>query len=187
MKRFLIFLTAIIVLQLPSLAKIDDYDLLYYQANLSDVKLMHDLDPFQDEEYQKYAWSPYPLFRTSSYMYFKNITLPPGYYLLTPRTLKGKDYILFKSAGKVKYIIPVVKKETTPIDFYQRQMPVPKQTKWQKFCKKTSDLFYKLAKNSKKIPPPKSFIDINLEGRYFIVKLYYGDDCYIMAFRKDQY
>ncbi len=187
MKKIAVLLFILLTLKLPSVAQIDDYDLLYYQAQKCDVKLMHDIDPFQDEEYQKYAWSPYPLYRTSSYMYFKDITIPPGYYLLTPRKLKGIDYVLFKSAGKVKYIIPAVKKETVPIDFYQKQMPVPKQTKWQKFTKNVKDKFYSTFKSSKKIPPPKAFIDFKPEGRYFIIKLYYGDDCYVMAFRKNQY
>ncbi len=185
-KLFFIFL-AFLSIQAVSSASAVDYDLLYYQAQPCDVKLMHGIDPYQEEEYSKYAWSPYPLFRTSSYMYFKSIEIPPGYYLLTPRNFKGKDYVLFKSAGKVQFIIPVVKIDTIPLDFYQKQMPVPRLTKGQKFRKSIKDKFYSLFKDSKKIPPPSSFVEVVQEGRYIVLKFYYENNCYYLAFRKSKY
>lgn len=187
MKKIIIIFILISISQSVSFASDDNYDSLYYQTPLSTTKLMHNLDPFQDEEYLKYTWSPYPLFRTCSYLYFKDLSVPPGYYLLTPRKFKDRDYVLFKSNGKVQFIIPVLKKETVPPDFYDLNVPVPKQTKFQIFCKKASDTFYKHSKSSRRIPPPKSFIAVSDEDNYFVMRLYYGDDCYVMAFRKDKY
>ena len=94
-----------------------DYATLYEKAQVPDFELVHNLDPYQNEDYQKYAYAPYPLFRLSSTVYFKNQTVPAGYYILTPRVMKDRDYVFFKEAGKVKYIIPVVKKELVPVDF----------------------------------------------------------------------
>lgn len=187
MKKIIVTLIFLFMTQTISFAAIDDYDNLYIQTELSTTKLMHNIDPFQDEEYQKYTYSPYPLFRTCSYLYFKGLNIPPGYYSLTPRKFKEKDFVLFKTNGKVQFIVPVVKNEAVPIDFYAKNIPVPKQTKFQKFCKKTSDVFYKFSKNSRRIPPPKSFIEVSDESNYFVIKLYYGDDCFIMAFKKSMY
>ena len=87
-----------------------DYATLYEKAQVPDFELVFNIDPYQNEDYQKYAYAPYPLFRLSSTVYFKNQTVPAGYYILTPRVMKNRDYVFFKEAGKVKYIIPVVKK-----------------------------------------------------------------------------
>ena len=43
-----------------------DYEKLYNEAQVPNIKLMHNLDPYQDEDYFNYAWSPYPLFRTAT-------------------------------------------------------------------------------------------------------------------------
>lgn len=187
MKKFLVLFIILIFSRSLSVASIDDYDSLYNQAQLSTVKLMHNLDPYQDEDYQKYIWSPYPLFRTCSYLYFKDLSVSPGYYLLTPRQFKGNDYVLFKTNGKVQFIVPVVKIESVPEDFYKNNFPIPKKTKFEKFCKSTGDFIYKHLKSSRRVPPPQAFVDASDEGNYFVIKLYYGDKCYVMAFRKYKY
>ena len=186
MKKF-ICLICLVLITLPSMAAVDELQMLYESAQPSTIKLLHNLDPFQDEEYYKYAWSPYPLFRTSSPLYFKDTVIPPGYYLITARTLQGKDYVLFKDNGKVQFIIPVAKKVSVDPTFYQRNVPAPKLTKWQKFKKKAKDEFYKRNKNSKKVPPPNSFIDIADDGMFFLIKYYFGNDCYWIVFKKRQY
>ncbi len=164
-----------------------DYDKLYDEAELFHSKLYNDIDPFQDEDSLKYAWSPYPLFRTSAELYFKTIKIPPGYYLLTPRTLGGKDFILFKENGKVSYIIPVMKKEATPLNFYEANTPQMKKTPWQKFSSGVKKRFYSAAKDSMRIDPPKSLIDIQVEIKYIVMTFYYGESKYTILFRRTPY
>lgn len=189
MKKFLTLIGIVFVLSAQNAFADTDYATLYKNANVADFELVHGIDPYQNEDYQKYAWSPFPLFRLSSDIYFKNQTIPAGYYDIAPRTLNEKDYMFFKEAGKVKYIIPVVKKELVPIDFYHNNLPVPKYTKFQKFCKSTSDGFYKLFKNSsKKAPPPKSYIvSENIEGNLYLIVIYYGDTKYYTVFKSVKY
>ncbi len=186
----LITLTALLIalIQMPVLAQ-TDYATLYQEAQVPDFKLVHDIDPYQNEDYQKYAWSPFPLFRLASDIYFKGQTIPAGYYILTPREMNGNTYVFFKEAGKVKFIIPVVKKELVPLDFYHDNLPTPKYTKWQKFCKSVRDGFYKIFKNSsKKAPPPNSYIVTeNIEGDMYLVVLYYGESKYYMIFKSNKY
>ena len=74
------------------------------------------------------TWSPYPLFRLASPIFFKSITIEPGYYALTPREYKDNWYILFKEGGKIKYIIPVYEREIVPMTFYDDHIPKPKLT-----------------------------------------------------------
>lgn len=166
-----------------------DYSVMYKNAQVADYELVHSIDPYQNEDYQKYAYAPYPLFRLSSTVYFKTQTIPAGYYILTPRVIKEKDYVFFKEAGKVKYIVPVVKKELVPIDFYHNNLPTPKYTKWQNFCKKTRDGFYTIFRNSsKKAPPPKSYVVTeNIAGDYYLIVLYYGETKYYMIFKSNKY
>ena len=49
-----------------------DYATLYEKAQVPDFELVFNIDPYQNEDYQKYAYAPYPLFRLSSTVYFKN-------------------------------------------------------------------------------------------------------------------
>ena len=167
----------------------EDYAKLYKFANIPDFELVHDLDPYQNEDYQKYAWSPFPLFRLASDVYFKGQTIPAGYYILTPREMNGNTYVFFKESGKVSFIIPVVKKELVPVDFYHNNLPTPKYTKWQKFCKSVRDGFYTIFRNSsRKAPPPKSYIVTeNIEGDMYLIVLYYGESKYYMVFKSNRY
>jgi len=183
----LFWITTILLLtniQLTALAE-TEYVELYEKAKTPDFELVFNIDPYQNEDYQKYAYAPYPLFRLSSDVYFKKQTIPAGYYILTPREMKGQEYIFFKEAGKVKYIIPVVKKELVPVDFYHNNLPKPKYTKWQNFCKNTSEKFHKIFKNSsKKAPAPQSYVVTeNIEGNMYLIILYYGEHKYYMVFK----
>ncbi len=189
MKKFFIVFTVLLSLCAKQSFADTDYARLYQNVQVPDFELVHNLDPFQNEDYQKYAWSPFPLFRLSSDVYFKNQTIPAGYYILTPRTMKGRDYVFFKEAGKVKYIIPVVKKEIVPIDFYHANLPTPKYTKWQKFCKSTRDGFYTIFRNSsKKAPPPQSYIVTeNIEGNMYLIVVYYGQEKSYLVFKSQKY
>lgn len=182
-----IFILLFITIVFSQTVFAEDYDTLYEKAEPFQTKLYNDIDPYQDEDTIKYSWSPYPLFRTSADLYFKDIKIDPGYYLLTPRTLNGKDYILFKQNGKVQYIIPAAKKEATPLNFYSANTPQIKKTKWQKFATTVRKKFYDTAKDSGRSTPPSSLVDINVEVKYIIMTLYYGEDKYTALFKRSPY
>ena len=165
----------------------EDYDALYDNAQPFQSKLYNDIDPFQDEDTIRYSWSPYPLFRTSTDFYFKDDKIEPGYYLLTPRKLGDSDYVLFKQNGKVKHIIPVVKKGKTPLNFYEANTPSVAQTKWQKFSTKVKTKFYNKAKDSGRSVPPRSLINVDVEAKYVIITFFYGEDKYTILFKRSPY
>ena len=97
MRKLILFYT-LVTLFFSSAVYAQDYDSMYESAQPFGSKLYNNIDPFEDEDSIKYAYSPYPLFRTSATLYFKDNVIEPGYYSLTPRKLKGEDYILFKQA-----------------------------------------------------------------------------------------
>ncbi len=162
------------------------YAQIYEDLPEADFSYIFDLDPYQTEEYQKYMYAPYPLFRTAIRFVFKNTVIEPGYYLLTPREKNGKSYVLFKTNGKVKYIIPVYEKELVEPMFYKKYVPERKLTWWQSVCKKTSNTMGRLfSKQTQRTPPPKSYIDVNELGTdYWQVVLYYGTTKYNMIFMR---
>lgn len=164
-----------------------NYDALYEAAEPFPSKLYNDIDPYQDEDSIRYAWSPDPLFRTSAYLYFKQYKIEPGYYILTPRTLSGKDYVLFKQNGKVQFIIPVAKKDATPMNFYEANTPKPKLTKWQTLCTKVRKKFYDTMTDAKRVTPPSSVVNVEVDSEYLILNLYYGDDKNILLFKRNPY
>ena len=188
MKKLLFGLILLFIASATATFAKTDYAKLYEETQKPDFELVHNLDPYQNEDYQKYAWAPFPLFRLSSDVHFKGQTVPAGYYILSPRTMKGNDYVFFKEAGIVKYIIPVAKKEAVPIDFYHNNLPQPKYTKWQKFCKKTSEGFHKLFKNSsKRVPPPNSYVVTEIiEGNMYLIVVYYGETKYYLVFKSQK-
>ena len=103
-----------------------NYAEIYNNLQPADFSYQHDMDPEQYYDIKDASWSPYPLLRLNSYIYFKNIAIEPGYYLLTPREHEGKWYILFKQNGRVNYIIPVYERGLTPEFFYDERIPKPK-------------------------------------------------------------
>lgn len=165
----------------------EDTETLYNNSKPYPGKLMNGLDPYQDEDNAKYAYSPYPLFRTSARLYYKKYTIDPGYYQLTPRNIGGEYYVFFKSNGKVQYIIPVVKRDFTPSSDYKRYIPEPKQTKTQKAGKKWVGFWGKVFKDSGKQPPPSSFIEISDDGTFYVLKLYFNEHCYTTVYKKVPY
>ncbi len=185
MKRLLLILLFIFI-QTSSFADID-YESLYNNAEPFTSKLYNNVDPFEDEDALKYAWSPYPLFRSAAFLYFKDMKIEPGYYILTPRTLKDKDYILFKQNGKVQYIVPSAKTEQTPLNFYEANTPQMKKTKWQKFAFGVRDKFYEISGDSMRSAPPKSLVNVDVEVSFIIVIMYYGEKKYTMVFKRNPY
>lgn len=187
MRKIFLLLFIFFTLVINAFSADFDCDSLYDAAEPFGSKLYNDIDPFEDEDSIKYAWSPYPLFRTSAFLYFKDYTIEPGYYSLTPRKLQGKDYVFFKQGGKVVFIIPVAKKERTPLNFYDANIPKIQQTKMQKFAASVRKKFYDTAKDSRRITPPSSLVNVDVEIKYIIITLYYGDDKYTLLFRRTPY
>ena len=186
MKKFLALIILIfITLPFAPMANAEpDYEILYANAKEADFKFMHNVDPYQDEDNFKYAWSPYLLFRTSSTFTFKSSSIPAGYYLLTPRKHNGKNWILFKQQGKVQYIIPVLRTEVVEPGFYKTKVPKVKKNGWQKLGDGICQVFYKVFKSSKKQNPPDSYIEVyRYEGQLYLMKYYYGQTVYITLFR----
>ena len=87
-KIFLVILSLFLFSQVTCFAEID-WEALYENSQPFGTKLMHDIDPYEDEDNFKYAYSPYPLFRTSVVLYYKNMKIDSGYYQLTPRKMNG--------------------------------------------------------------------------------------------------
>ena len=87
-----------------------NYDEIYEKLQEADFDYIFGIDPHQTDDYTKYMYSPYPLFRTGVDMYFKTKKIPQGYYLLTPREKNGQTYILFKENLKGKYSDEELKK-----------------------------------------------------------------------------
>ena len=160
-----------------------DYASIYNNLEPATHSYLHGIDPDEFYDEKDAAWSVYPLLRLNSAIYFKNQTIEPGYYLLTPREHKGKWYILFKQNGKVVHIIPVYERGYTPEKFYDEHIPKPKLTKAQKIHMGALKIIGK-TKSSKRKEPVKSYLELNDLENYFInIFIYYGGHKYATIFR----
>lgn len=164
-----------------------DYEQIYRDLEVPKVKYIHDIDPGEYYDTQNSTWSPYPLFRLTSPLYFKDITIEPGYYLLTPREHKGDWYMLFKEAGKIRYIIPVYDKEIVPVTFYDDNLPQPKLAPTQKMHLKMLDVLGKYVPSAKRKPTPQTYLEItDLDNNFVSMVIYWGDYKYYTIFRTIQ-
>jgi len=160
-----------------------NYTEIYNSLEMPNFSYLHDIDPDQYYDMKDTAWSVYPLLRLNSPIYFKSITVDPGYYLLTPRENKGKWYMLFKQNGVVKYIIPVYDRDYTPEGFYAKHIPKPKLTPSQKFHTGFLSAIGHV-KSSKRKDPIKSYLEVNDLENYFVsIVIYYGSHKYSTLFR----
>ena len=183
MKRLIYIFTVLILLSSCAFCA-DDYLKLYEEAQPYGSKFFNDIDPWQDEDSLKYAWSPYPLFRSSEPLYFKNyFKIEPGYYLLTPRELDNKYYVLFKQNGKVRFIVPVVQVKLTPVNFYPQNTPHKKPTFWGKVGQKLADVANGVCRDNKRQKPPSSLLKMENKTPFYVMHFYYGERCYIMVFK----
>lgn len=185
-KKFFIVILISIISQIPAFADID-WDDLYNESQPFESKLMNDIDPFQDEDTIQYAYTPYPLFRTSVILYYKNMKIDAGYYQLTPRKMNGKFYVFYKTNGRVKFIIPVVKREVVPENYYKKYTPEPKRTAGQTIVKNLKNFSGKVFKGSGKQPPPPSSVKLENYPTCYVMKLYYKDHCYYTVYKKVPY
>lgn len=183
MKKGFVLLLCILA-GLVTNAKDIDYQQIYRDLEAPTLKYIHDIDPGEFYDIKDSTWSPYPLFRLTSPLYFKDITIEPGYYLLTPRENKGDWYILFKEAGKIRYIIPVYDREIVPVMFYDENLPQPKLAPSQKIHLKMLDVVGKVVPSAKRKPTPKTYLEItDLDNNFVSVVIYWGNYRYYTIFR----
>ena len=162
---------------------IKNYPDIYNSLEPATHSYMHNIDPEQYYDIKDAAWAPYPLLRLNSYIYFKNSSIEPGYYLLTPREHKGKWYMLFKQNGKVAHIIPVYERDITPEFFYDKHLPKPKLTKAQKIHMGVLSFLGKFDSTKRK-DPIKCYMEItDLENHFVSIIIYYGNHKYSTIFR----
>lgn len=160
-----------------------DYAQIYNDLDVPTFSYLHDIDPDQYYDMKDTSWSVYPLFRLNSPLYFKNITIEPGYYLLTPREHNGDWFMLFKQNGTVKHIIPVYERDYTPETFYNDHIPKPKYTTAQKIHMGFLD-FIGNFKSTKRKTPVQSYLEVNDLENYFVsIIIYYGSHKYSTIFR----
>lgn len=183
MRKILIFL--LIAFGLPVWAEYDFNEIsqTYRELEVPTFKYVHDLDPEEYVDTQNAAWSPYSLFRLTAPLYFKTITIQPGYYLLTPREHEGNYYMLFKQNGKVKYIIPIYDKQIVELDFYKNHLPEEKTT-WSQRQHLRLLKFVGKFKSSQRPEPPKTYLEAeDLDDNFTVIVLYWGDYKYHMILR----
>ena len=164
-----------------------DVEDAYRKMPVPQFRYMHDIDPgeYQDTIYS--TWSPYPLFRLTAPLFFKSVAIQPGYYLLTPREHEGKWYILFKEAGRIKYIVPCYKRETVPMGFYENNLPKVKMTRPQKIREEALKFIGKHKKSAKRKPIPDTFLDAeDLDNNFISLIVYWGNYRYYFVLRSIQ-
>ena len=166
----------------------EDFQKIYDELENPNFEYIFGIDPFQSEDYTKYMFSPYPLFRSGTTFIFKDIKIPPGYYLLTPRKHEGKTYVLFKEQGRVKYMIPTYNVDITTEEFYDEYIPKPKASAWKKFKTAIADTVGTMfPKKTQRKPIPNSYMEINdIDGEFWQIILYYGTGKYYLIFKQDK-
>lgn len=161
-----------------------DYIKEYRNLQEANFSYIHGIDPEQYYDMQNYAYTPYPLFRLNSSIYFKKKHIEPGYYNLTPREHDGKWYVLFKDNGKVKYYIPCYNRDIVPETFYDTHLPKPKRTFTQNVHIKFVSAVGTISKASKRRPAPNTYLEVHdLDNEYLSIVVYYGFYRYHMIFK----
>ena len=95
----LVIIFSILILGLAVQAEPTDYEQIYRDMPVPDFSYVHDVDPGEYYDTERSTWSPYPLLRLTAPLYFKTISIAPGYYLLTPRQQDGNWYYLDNSGA----------------------------------------------------------------------------------------
>lgn len=186
MKKFLL-LSLILLTGLNASAKNVDFEEVYRTLEVPTHRYVHNIDPGEYYDKQNTTWSPYPLFRLASPIFFKTIAIEPGYYALTPREYKGNWYILFKDGGKIKYIIPAYEREVVPLTFYDDHIPKPKLSISQSLHIKALDTIGKVFPSAKRKPAPQAYLEAtDLERNYLSLVIYFGNYRYYTIFRTIQ-
>lgn len=162
------------------------YDEIYKDLKEADFSYIFGLDPYQPDEYTRYMYSPYPLFRSGVNLVFKSTVIPRGYYLLTPREKNGKTYVLFKEKGRVSYTIPVYREENLSETFYNDKLPQVEKKASQTLREKTMNFIGKRwGHKNQRTPLPNAYIEFTDRGIWWDMILYYGDKKYYLLFKKE--
>lgn len=186
MRKFLVIL-AILVSAMGVRAENVDFEQIYRDLEVPTLKYVHNIDPGEYYDTQNSTWSPYPLIRLTTTLYFKSIAVEPGYYLLTPREHKGNWYMLFKEAGRIKYIIPIYDKQIVPLTFYDENLPKVKLTPTQKIHLVLLDTMGKFFPSAKRKPTPQTYLEVtDLDNNFVSVVVYWGSHRYYTIFRTIQ-
>ena len=165
-----------------------EYEQIYRDLEVPTFTFIHGVDPDQYYDMKDTAWSPYPLMRLNSPIYFKSITVEPGYYLLTPRQYKGDWFILFKEAGKVKYTIPVFEKNYTEPGYYHTHLKELDMKKSQRWMVKFLNGVGKYFKKSKRNPGVQTNLELtDLDNKFLLIEVYYGAMRYKTIFRTEKF
>lgn len=164
-----------------------DIEQMYRDMPVPTFKYVHNIDPGEYQDTMYSTWSPYPLFRLTAPLYFKTIAIEPGYYLLTPREHDGAWYMLFKEAGRIKYIVPCYKKEMVPMDFYKNNLPQIKLTKTQLIREKFLKFIGKNFDSAKRKPIPDTYLEASdLDNNFISIIVYWGNYRYYLVLRSIQ-
>lgn len=186
MKKFLAVL-GILFFSMSVCAEEVDYQQVYRDLEVPTLKYVHNIDPGEYYDTQNSTWSPYPLFRLTATLYFKSITIEPGYYLLTPREHKGSWYMLFKEGGKIKYIVPIYDRQLVPLNFYDENLPKAKLTPTQKIHITLLDTIGKFIPSAKRKPTPQTYLEVvDLDNNFISFVVYWGNYKYFTIFRTIQ-
>ena len=165
-----------------------DYEQAYRDMDVPTFSFVHGVDPDQYYDMKSTTWSPYPLLRLNSPLYFKTITIEPGYYLLTPRQYKDDWYILFKEAGAVKYIIPVFDKSFTPATYYRDHTPEYDMSRSARWQLKFLHAWGKYIRSSRRKPEITCNIELtDLDNNFLLLDLYYGANKYSTVLRIEKF
>jgi len=198
MKRLLLALiTCLILIARPCYANYGGesfYDKIFNNLPIIDVSYENNQDPLEDAEYNIYfIKSPYPLVRLSSVLSIRNKKIPPGYYLLTPRTQNGLSFVLFKENGKIFAMVPVYEKQKIdPLKVYPPPPPPPKPKHpilgfpVRAVKAVSGKIFDKtIGKHEKPPVPPKYMLKTETVdgGKYFLMDLYFEDNLYRMLLK----
>lgn len=187
MRKIILILAVIIFGSNMSFGFEKDYRQVYLDLQVPSFSYIHNIDPGQYYDMKNCSYSPYPLLRLTSPIFFKTISISPGYYDLTAVTHKGEPYVLFKEVGLVKYIIPVYKKELVPAGFYEAHIPKPKLTPTQKISKAFYGFIGKHIKSAQRKPPIQTYLEVNdLDNKFVSLVIYYGNYRYYTIFRTVQ-
>lgn len=184
MKKFIFIAFLFFTAGNASLGSQVDYQRIYRELEVPSFSYVHNIDPGQYFECKGSTWSPYPLFRLNAPLFFKSITIAPGYYTLTPRAYKGDYYILFKESGLVKYIVPVYEKSFVPEYFYEEHVPKPKLTFSQSFQINSLDFIGKVFPSAKRKPAPPSYLEVtDLDNNFVSIIIYFKEFRYYTILR----
>ena len=127
----LVLFNLIIIFPTKVNAQSIDYDQIYNSLPVVDIHYEHNEDPDEIIDYNKFIVSPYPLIRISDNLSNKTTKIKPGYYLLSPKTREGYDFIMFKQKGNIAAMIPVFEKQTINPKLIFPDPPKPKVGFWQ--------------------------------------------------------